>query len=373
LIVILHLVELDLNCFFETDKLTSGVTHVIAAKDGSDKCRSAAKLAPNAKLVNVNWLHHSAAHFLRADESMFELTPHAELDYLVDQRKLALAALTAEDRSDARKMKSVPKLPRGCDDSGRLVSLVLQTVNHTPTPTTADVLYAKVRDDVSLHFALRRSTESNRQTAVAAPAAAGEQLHHMTNQELAAMVDSWGDEDADVQNEPVVAKTTSTSDRRVMFADDGDEPEAGGDLPEDDALEVESAAQDEQAVGSSLLDRSGDDQEGDIDFDGIDDVDGDVEESDQSDVDGADDWMEGSGAGACDDDFDGDDGGGGAGFSSSDSYYDVETRRRPVQTNALLQLQYPKRAVQPTSQDQAARKRKLDGASENGVDKRSKS
>jgi hypothetical protein len=47
-----------------TDDVTAACTHLIAAKDGTDKSRLLTRLAPRAHKVNVNWLHHCAAHFL---------------------------------------------------------------------------------------------------------------------------------------------------------------------------------------------------------------------------------------------------------------------------------------------------------------------
>jgi hypothetical protein len=45
------------------DDVTAACTHLIAAKDGTDKSRLLTRLAPRAHKVNVNWLHHCAAHF----------------------------------------------------------------------------------------------------------------------------------------------------------------------------------------------------------------------------------------------------------------------------------------------------------------------
>jgi hypothetical protein len=45
------------------DEVTAACTHLIAAKDGTDKSRLLTRLAPRAHKVNVNWLHHCAAHF----------------------------------------------------------------------------------------------------------------------------------------------------------------------------------------------------------------------------------------------------------------------------------------------------------------------
>ena len=57
------------------------ITHIVAARDGSDKIKAGVRLRDRRPhVVHLSWLHASAAHFQRADERLFPISLAAQAD-----------------------------------------------------------------------------------------------------------------------------------------------------------------------------------------------------------------------------------------------------------------------------------------------------